>query len=262
MGIVMPSAPIPPPFERIEGRRFSFYPPILKIGSNEWTYRHATWSEILVRNAFTGTDLSIPRRFLGELSEVDHPVIIIGLLQELEYRNGAVSPHQRRVIEMPIAVGETPRPRRENAQLAPVIGIRLEPRGESRASRVAGGAVALGVLGCLAVVGYSLQGGEAHRRGIVSSLDQTYLALSGRDTYGTVVQALGVPEFDRWVTTPEGRRVHLLGYPDRGFRAALMIDGPSERYIGSISDQGRVLQSVLLPQGDTSSAILHDLEDF
>lgn len=258
----MPSAPIPPPFERIEGRRFSFYPPILKIGSNEWTYRHATWSEIIVRNSATGTDLSIPRRFVGELSEVDHPVIIIGLVQELEYRNGAVWPHQRRVIEMPIAVGENPRPRRENAQLAPVVGIRLESRTESRASRMAGGAVALGVLGCLAVVGYSLQGGDAHRRSMVTSLDQTYLSLSERDTYPSVVQALGIPDSDRWVTTPEGKRVHLLDYADRGFRAVLMPDGEAERYIGSISEQGRVLQSVLLPRGDTSTAILHGLDDF
>ncbi len=258
----MPSAPIPPPFERIEGRRFSFYPPILKIGSNEWTYRHATWSEIIVRNTATRTDLSIPRRFLGELSEVDHPVTIIGLLQELEYRNGAVWPHQRRVIEMPMAVGESPRPRRENAKLAPVIGIRLESRPESRASRVAGSAVALGVLGCLAVVGYSLQGGDAHRRSMVSSLDRTYLSLSGRDTYPSVVQTLGVPDSDRWVTTPEGDRLHLLEYADRGFRAVLMPDEHGERYIGSIGAQGGVLQSVLLPRGDTSSAILHRLEDF
>ena len=48
---------------------------------------------------------------------------IIGLVKELEYRGGAVLPYQRRVIEMPLAVGDSPRgqsaPRLEPA---PVVG--------------------------------------------------------------------------------------------------------------------------------------------
>ena len=269
MNVVMPAAPIPPPFEHLEGRRFSFHPPIRHIETNEWTYRHATWSEIIIRHTASKRDLCVPRRFLGDASQLNGPAVIVGLLEQLEFRDGAVWPIRRRVLEMPVAGGENARPRpentrQENTRLAPVIGIRLEPRTESRASRLAGGAVALGVLGCLAIVGYSLEGGEAHRRAVVTSLDHTYLALGGTDTYRSVVQALGVPESDRWVTTPEGHRLRLLDYADRGFRAVLINEAgePGGRYIGSINEHGRVLQSVLLPEGGTSSRILHGLQDF
>ncbi len=33
-------------------------------------------------------------------------MVIVGLLKELEYKEGAVWPYQRRVIEMPVAVGD------------------------------------------------------------------------------------------------------------------------------------------------------------
>ncbi len=261
MSVVMPAAPIPPPFERLEGRRFAFYPPILKIGSNEWTYRGATWSDILIRNTSAQRDLSIPRRFLGECSEIDHPVVIVGLMEELEFRDGAVRPHRCRVIEMPIAAGQAVKPRPEGQPLAPVVGIYLASRSESRIGRLAGGAVALGVLGCLAIAGYSLQGGEARRRAMVTSLDHTYLLLTSADTYPTVVQALGIPDSERRITTPEGKSLRVLDYADRGFRAVLMTELDGERYIGSVDEQGRVLQAVLLRRGVTSSPVLHALED-
>ncbi len=266
MNVVMPAAPIPPPFERVEGRRFSFYPPILRIDSNEWTYRRATWSELVVRNVASGIELSIPRRFVGEASESDHPDIVVSLSEQLELRQGVVRPQRSRVLQMPVAakrqLNETPRPPLDPGHLAPVIGIRLEAKHDSRASRVVGGAIALGVLGCLALVGYSLQGGEAHRRSIITSLDHTYLALSAADTYSTVIRALGIPDEDRSVTTPEGKRLRLLAYADRGFRAVLMLDGQTERYVGSVSDRGQVLQTVLMPNGETSSFLLRCLEDY
>src|SRR6266446_9838837 len=101
--------PIPPPLETLGPRPFSFYPAILNIEHNEWLYRKSTWSEILVYNVKTGEEIWIPRRFIGELSRIEDPVVIVGLIKELEYRGGAVLPYQRRVIEMPIAVGDTPR---------------------------------------------------------------------------------------------------------------------------------------------------------
>ncbi len=263
MNIVTPAAPIPPPFAHLEGRKFSFHPPIRQIASNEWTYRYATWAEIIVRDAATRHDLCIPRRFLGEAARLDRPTVTINLLEPLEFRDGAVWPIRRRVIEMPV-VSDAPRVRSENRTPAPVIGIRLESRPESRASRLAGGAVALGVLGCLALVGYSLEGGEAHRRALVTTLGHTYLALTANDTYSTVITALGIPDSDRWVTTPEGHRVRLLNYADRGFRAVLLADpGVRDgRYAGAVNPHGRILQSVLLPDGGTSTAILRGLESF
>src|SRR5206468_5529562 len=100
--------PIPPPLEHLGARPFSFYPAILNIEHNEWLYRKATWSEVLVYNVKTNEEIWIPRRFLGELSRIEDPVVIVGLVKELEYRSGAVWPHQRRVIEMPVAVGDRP----------------------------------------------------------------------------------------------------------------------------------------------------------
>src|SRR2546423_1697597 len=112
--------PIPPPLESLGSRKFSFYPAILNIEHNEWLYRKATWSEVLVTNAKTGEDLWIPRRFLGELSRIDDPVVIVGLSKELEYRGGAVWPYQRRVIHMPLAVNDPPRPAVVSAPSDPV----------------------------------------------------------------------------------------------------------------------------------------------
>jgi hypothetical protein len=255
----MPAAPIPPAFERLGGRRFSFYPAILRVPSNEWTFRHATWNEVMVRNAANGRDLWISRRFLGELSENDSPILVVSLLEKLELRDGGVYPCRPRVIEMPLSDAS---PVGERAAPAPVISIRLEGKNETRASRMAGGAVALGVLGCLAVVGYSLEGGNVRRGAVVASLDKTYLALNGADTYPSVVQALGAPDRERWVVTPSGNRIRLLDYPDRGFQAVLVpqLGGP-DRYAGSVDERGHILQSVVMPRGGLSTPILRDLQE-
>jgi len=123
--------PVPPPLAQLGARRFSFYPAILNIQHNEWLYRQATWSEVLVQNGKTSEEVWVPRRYLGEISRVDEPVMIVGLLKELEYREGAIRPVERRVIEMPRAVNESPRVRLGKAEptLAPVVGIRLEDTG-------------------------------------------------------------------------------------------------------------------------------------
>ncbi len=89
--------PVPPPLEELGHRRFSFYPPIVGIEHNEWMYRKATWSEVLVSNRKSGLEVYIPRVFIGELSSIEEPVAIVGLSKELEYKAGAIVPHIRRV---------------------------------------------------------------------------------------------------------------------------------------------------------------------
>lgn len=257
----MPAAPVPPPFERLEGRRFAFHPPIGKVASNEWIFRCATWSEIVVRNVATGRDLSVPRRFLSEASPVDRPARIVALREQLEYQAAEVRPARKRVIEMPRAE-QSSVALEKRVGVAPVIGIRLEPRRESKASRLAGGAVALGVMGCLALVGYSLEGERPHRRAIVTSVGQTYLLLTANDSYQSVVKHLGVPNGDQRVIVPSGDRLHLLNFSDRGFRAVLKTTGASEYYVGSVDSGGRALHTVLLPSGVLSSELLHQLQDF
>jgi hypothetical protein len=133
---------IPTPLEQIGRRPFMFYPAIVGIEHNEWTLRRANSSEVQVINTKTLEELWIPRRFLGEVSAIEDPFIIAGLVKELEYKGGAVAPHRRRVIEMPRAVNGPANvvsnavPRTQTAaQLAPVIGIRVESGPSSRTGR-------------------------------------------------------------------------------------------------------------------------------
>src|SRR5713226_2004423 len=148
--VVMSLPPPPPPLEQLGQRPFSFYPAIANIEHNEWMYRQSTWSETLVRNTKTGVEVWVPRRFVGEVSRVDEPVMIVGLLKELEYKAGTLWPAERRVIEMPRAVNDFPRAPASVAPTppAPVVGIRLGDGAESRIGKVILGGIALGIVGC------------------------------------------------------------------------------------------------------------------
>src|SRR3954467_12589279 len=101
----MASPPIPPQLDHLVTRPFSFYPPIIGIEHNEWLFRKASWSEMLVLNCKSNTEIWISRRYIGEVSRIEDPVLIVGLNRELEYKGGMIVPFQRRVIEMPVAVG-------------------------------------------------------------------------------------------------------------------------------------------------------------
>jgi hypothetical protein len=145
-----------PPFPQIEHlgpRPFSFYPAILHIERNEWMFRRATWSELLVVNCKSGEEVWIPRRFVGEISSTEDPVLIVGLNRELEYREGMIWPARRRVIEMPLAVGGegyvAPAPESRRGPAA-VIGIRIRPTTENRVFRVIAAALVLVLLMYLA----------------------------------------------------------------------------------------------------------------
>src|SRR3712207_4680782 len=123
---------VPPPgWEELGDRPFSFYPAILNIAHNEWRYISATWSEVQVRNTKTGEDIWMPRAYLGAISQVDEPAIIVGLRKEVEWRSGAIVPHVRRVLEMPRAVNG-PLPLNQSPEPAPVVSIRLESPAERR----------------------------------------------------------------------------------------------------------------------------------
>jgi hypothetical protein len=149
----MPGPPIPASFESLGRRPFSFYPPIVNVEHNEWILCRADWTEFQVINTKTKAELSVPRRFVGEGALVEEPVMIVGLVKELEYREGVVLPHVRRVIEMPRAVNETVRAREIGPpRIAPVVGIRIEGKPKSRLLRVLIAAVAAVVLVGVVVV--------------------------------------------------------------------------------------------------------------
>ncbi len=148
----MPGPPIPASFEGLKRRPFSFYPPIVNVEHNEWILRRANWTDFLVVNTKTKDELCVPRGFVGEGALVDEPVMIVGLVKELEFREGVVMPHVRRVIEMPRAVNATAPARAAGVRGAPVVGIRVEAEPRSRVRRWLVAAVAAAVLIFVAVV--------------------------------------------------------------------------------------------------------------
>jgi hypothetical protein len=255
--------PIPPPLAQLGRRPFSFYPAILNAGHNEWVYRSATWSDVLVRNTKTDEEVSVPRRYLGEISRVDAPSMIVGLLAELECRAGVVWPVERRVIEMPRAVNDTPRARvsRSVATRAPVVGIRVENERTSRVGRMAIGGVALGVAGCVLAISL-FRGGVIATRAFYAPMAQVDLPLTSSDNRAAVVRVLGEPAADRWLSGPE-RQFELLAYPSQRVYAILMgRDRASATYVGALDRNWRPVHAVDLAGYGSSMALLRKLPRF
>src|SRR5262249_36738452 len=130
-----------PVLDHLATRPFSFYPPIVNIEHNEWLFRQATGSESLGGEWETGNERWIPQRYIGEVSKVDDPVLIVGLTKELEYKGGTLWPYQRRVIQMPMAVGGPPLTAAEEPHSPPpsIAGMRVEAGSEGRVFKLIGG---------------------------------------------------------------------------------------------------------------------------
>jgi hypothetical protein len=259
----MSSPVIPPPLEALRNQPFSFYPAILNIEHNKWRYRKATWSDVLVVNARTGQEIWIPRRFLGEISRIEDPVVIVGLLKELEYKEGAVWPYQRHVIEMPVAVGASARPQApaQRTGLAPVVGIRLESQAESHIFRIVGGALVLGIVAAYVAVNF-YRDSVLRPRIPYAARDRIYLPLTAQDDYTAVVRKLGAPTRDRWQSAAGGTRFRALSYADRPYTFILMaVDGKDATYIGALDANWNAVHSVRLANGD-AGALLRSLPRF
>ena len=237
--------PVPPPLDQIGQRPFSFYPAILGIEHNEWAYRKATWSEILVFNSRANLEIWIPRRYMGEVSRIDEPVVIVGLNRELEYKGGMVLPHERRVIEMPVAVNETPRPgvvkQPEPPRPAHVVGIKLEGGAEGRVGRMMFTSIAVGILACIAVVLFLRDGKRISYQAVV----QSDLGFTASADYWSVVNRLGKPVEDRWQSEQGELQYRLLAYPQQNISIILMgSDRKDMRYVGALDREWRVVHSI------------------
>jgi hypothetical protein len=242
-----------PPMSSLEylgNRAFSFYPPILNLENNEWFFRRASWAEILVMNSRSKEEIWIPRRFLGEISQIEDPVVIVGLVKELEYRAGAVWPHQRRVIEMPLAVGERPRTLPPTgAGLAPVIGIRTPSVTDSRMGKLVGFTILVGVVASFVAVNVLRQ----------VSLNE----LAPDDDYPTVVRKLGPPAEDHWQSETAAIQFRSLWYPQRAYYVILMGNARSDaRYIGKMDARWKPIHSVPLHAGGSTLSTLRGLKKF
>jgi len=268
----MPISPVPTSLQQLGGRPFSFYPPILNVGHNEWIYRRASWAEFVVVNTGSGEEACIPRMFLGDVSLADSvgvPAVIVGLKRELEWKAGVVSPRRRLVIELPVAVpmavNDTRPPAPHAPRLAPVVNIRLEPRPEIRAEKKIGVAMMLGAMVCLIVADLARQM-QMRQRADVLRISRAYLQLTPADDYVSTVGKLGIPASERTIDGPGGSSWRVLSYPRREFRVVLMGPAPSSphsaRYIGTLDPRGRILGAAALPDGSNTAALLHSIPSF
>ena len=238
------------------GRPFSFYPPILGVEHNEWVYKDETWSEIRVANTKTELEVWVPRRYLGEVSQIDQPVMIVGLKQELEYKGGALWPHHRRVIEIP----SPGRPASTAAPPQPPAPT--ESPTERRIGRLILASLVTGILATLILVAFFRTRQQPDRASFEIVLQQD-LGLTAQDNYHSIVRRFGPPAEEHW-KSEEGERQYLaLEYPDLALTLILMgADRKEVTYIGAKDRNWRTVHSVQLPSGVSSDSILRALPRF
>jgi len=237
------------------GRPFSFYPPILGVEHNEWVYKDETWSEIRVANTKTDLQVWVPRRYLSEVSQIDQPVMIVGLKQELEYKGGALWPHHRRVIEIPS-------PGRPAAPAVAPPPAPTESPTERRIGRLILASLLTGILATLILVAFFRTRQQPERASFETVLQQD-LGLTAQDNYHSIVRRFGPPAQEHW-KSEEGERQYLaLEYPELALTLILMgADRKEVTYIGAKDRNWRTVHSVELPSGVSSDSILRALPRF
>jgi len=257
------SAPeIPSSLDHLGQRPFSFYPPLIGVEHNEWILRRSTWSELLVENTADKRQIWVPRSYVGSISSVDEPVLIVGLLKELEYKAGQVMPRTRRIIEMPKGVPD-PQP-----AASPEPGVTLDRSSirqmgatESRLGKLILYAIGAAVIGCFLLV-MVFRTGRDGSRVVYRTVEQSELGLTAEDDYHSVVRKLGMPAGDHWRSDKGELQYRLLEYPERGIEVVLMgTEREKARYIGALDRDWRVVDSVSL-RGGNSASLLKSLNRF
>jgi len=260
----MAAPPIPPSLDHLVDRPFSFYPAILNIDHNEWLYVKSNWSEIQVVNVKTKAEIWIPRRYIGEVSPVEDPVMIVGLNLELEYKAGTLIPHQKRVLRMPPTPIAANRGPSENEPAAPkgFMGARMES-GDKRVLNLIGMVIVAMLVIYILVVNWNQIGDPRQKKLVFTTVDQTFLEFSGRDDYYAVVQKLGRPDNDRWQSETGALQYRALGYPQRHYTVILMGgERQTAHYIGVLDDQWAPIHSVPLRTGGDTLSLLRALKRF
>lgn len=251
------SAELPAPqLEDLGERAFSFYPPILNIEHNEWRFLRATWSEMLVHNTKSNAEIWVPRRFVGEISRIDEPVMIVGLKKELEYKAGQVVQHARRVLAMPSSPQKIPRSE-EDPVVAPK-GHGSSTKSESRLVLVIVGVLIFGIAACYVLVSY-FRGGRIEYK----ALEQQELGFTAKSDYFDVINKLGNPAADHWKSDASERQIRALEYPAQGLTIILMgIERNKELYIGAMNKDWRPVHYIRHAGGGDTRALLDRLPRF
>jgi len=253
--------PIVPTIDELGERRFSFYPAILNLEHNEWVVRELKWSEILVGNCKTGDEVWVPRRYIGEVASAEDPVVIVGLKKELEFKAGAVWPHERRVLKMPQnRARDYPQdPSRPYESRPPSLMSLLTTGPEMKVGRLIGGMLAIGVALLLVVLVFWLRPVK------FQGVEQVALSLNANDDYPAVVRKLnaGAPFEDRWRSNTGELQYRLLRFKDKPYTLILMgADRTSARYIGAMNKDWKPIDSVEIPGGGDSLSLLRRLQKF
>lgn len=267
----MASSPISPQVEQLGDRHFSFYPAIVGVEHNEWTFRESNWSEILVVNAKSDEEIWIPRAYVGDVSKVDEPVMIVGLKRELEYRGGLLSPHSKRVLTMPanpVVMSQPPVTGGGQAAAAsrPESAVKSALRMDGGAEGTIGKLILIALIGglILTFIGIGIlrrrsTGGPVEYKGVM----QLDLGFTAQSDYFDVVRKLGTPGEDRWRPNTGERQYRALVYPKSDLVVILMgADRDQAYYIGSKDSKGRIVHAVSLPGGTNTEPILRALPKF
>ncbi len=259
----MPEEHFTPPLDQLRDREFSFYPSIGNFETNLWRLRDANWNEFLVENQADQSQFWVPRRYLGEVSATDRPVMIVGLNRELDYRAGAVWPVQKRVITMPRPpAGEKAAPLPETTPTSALAeGLRLNDS-ERKVGRLVLYALA-GALVLVAAVIFFFRGFQSGEMVSYRTVVQQSLGLGPEDDYFAVVRKLGNPATDRWKTDGESIQYRVLVYPDRKLNIILSGRERNEvHYIGALDADWHVVDSVNQKGGSNTYPVLSRLPRF
>lgn len=256
----------PPPLDQLAGREFSFYPSIGSIENNLWKLVEANWSEFLVENVGCDIQVWVPRRYLGEVSASDRPVMIVGLNRSLDYKAGQVWPMQKRVIEMPRVPS--------GGSAASPQGVPAESQSDPRGSgfrlddseRKVGRLILVVLLGALVLVAAVIAVFRGVRSGDLvayKAVVQESLGLGPEDDYFAVVRKLGEPARDRWKAEGESFQYRILEYPKQ--KLNIILAGRERKqalYVGSLDQDWKVVDSVNQKGGSNTYRVLAKLPRF
>jgi len=193
---------------------------------------------------------------------IDDPVLIVGLTRELEYQGGMLRPFKQRLIKMPSgppARSESPGGK-DGAADSSVMRVRSESS-DKRAFKLIGMAVGCALL--IWVVGAAaLRVGFISQRVVITTKDQTFQTLTGRDDRFAVVTKIGQPGFDRFKEVGT-IQFEALSYPDRKY--TIILAGRDTRtlaYIGTVDDNWRPVHFVNLHTGGSTESLLQTIARF
>lgn len=259
----MAPTPLEQPFDHMAARPFSFFPPIVGIEHNEWLLRQVNWSEVLVANEATNQELWIPRRFFGQASMTEDPILIVGLTRELEYQGGMLRPFKQRLIKMPTgpaaptATPDGPADRKAASAMMHVRSESSDKRAFKLIGIVVGCAMLIWVLGAVA-----LRVGFVSQRIVITTKDQTFQTLTSRDDRYEIVKKIGQPGFDRFKEVGT-IQFEALSYPDRKYTVILAgQDTRTLAYIGTVDDNWRPVHFVTFRTGGSTESLLQTIARF